>query len=208
MTQRIAIFLRKTHATNHFRRVLTAFIGLPNLSSAVVTSGFFQEGPNFFASNLFKFPCTSRTTPVPITFVGVYNGYWVPPFNTFIHNVQAANCSCCVKVNSLSPKGHRWHAKVFIGSINDRPRFGIVGSSNLTRPAADTSKPFNFEADAVFWYETDTAANSAVVEQLEPLTRSGEVLLTTYNPSDVLNGNRNLEDQLQSLQNQVLSINE
>lgn len=206
MTQRIAIFLRTTHATNHFRRVLAAFINLPNLSGAVVTSGFIQEGPHFFASSLFNIPCTSKASPVPITFVGVYNGYWVPAFKTFTHKVQTSNCSCCVKVNSLSPKGHRWHAKVFIGSINGHPRFGIVGSSNLTRPAADTSKPFNFEADAVFWYETDTAVHSAVIEQLEPLALSGEVFLTTYNPSDALNGDRSLEDQLQALQNHVLGI--
>ena len=163
---------------------------------------------NFFASSLFKLPCTSRPVPVPITFVGVYNAYWVSPFNTFIHNVQNANCPGCVKVINLSPKGHRWHAKVFIGSINGTPRFGIVGSSNLTRPAADTSKPFNFEADAVLWYETDTAVHSAVIEQLEPLAGSGEVLLTTYNPSDVLNGNLSLEKQLQLLQDQVMGINE
>lgn len=143
---------------------------------------------------------------MPITFVGVYNAYWGAAFGAFTQNVQTANCSCCVKVNSLSPKGHRWHAKVFIGSINGRPRFGIVGSSNLTRPAADTSKPFNFEADAVFWYETDKEVHSAVIERLEPLARSGEVFLTTYNPTDTLNGNRSLEDQLQDLQNQVLGI--
>lgn len=208
MTQRIAIFLRKTEVTNHFRRVLTAFLGLPNLSDVLVTSGFFQEGPKFFASSLFNFPCKSKSSPVPITFVGVYNGYWAKSFSSFIQNVQNANCSCCVKINQLSPKGHRWHAKVFIGSIGNRPRFGIVGSSNLTRPAADTSKPFNFEADAVIWYEADKAVHSAVMEQLEPLAPSGQVLLTTYNPAEILNANRSLEDQLQSLKDQVLRKNE
>jgi hypothetical protein len=208
MTQRIAIFLRKTQATNHFRRLLTSLIGLPNLSSAVITSGFYQEGPNFFASSLFRFPCSSKKTPLHIKFVGVYNGYWTKSFATFVHNVQAANCLCCVKVDSISPKGHRWHAKLFIGSINNRPRFGILGSSNLTRPAADISKPFNFEADAVFWYETDTAVHSTIIEQFQPLAQSGEILMTTYNPSEVFNSGRNLEEHLQSLQDQLLSINE
>jgi hypothetical protein len=205
MTQRIAVFLRKTAAVNHFRTVLDSFLRVPTLSSAVVTSGFYQEGPAFFASTIFSFPCTKRSTPLLLTFIGVYNGYWVQAFNKFFQNVQNSNCICCVNVSTRSPKGLRWHAKVFIGSIAGSPRMGIIGSSNLTRPAAGTSTPFNYEADVVLWYASDTIVNTAVLEILEPLVQSGEVLVSSYDQDDPLNGGRSLEDHLTALQNEILS---
>ncbi len=209
MTQRIAFFLRTKDSVNDFRRILKSFVAVPNLSRAVVTSGFYQEGTAttaFKASDLFYFPCVKRAKPSPITFVGVYDGRWMPAFTLFGFNVIANNCKCCVDISTRKAKGPKWHAKVFIGHIGGVPRFGIIGSSNLTRPAADTSKPFNFEADAVVWYESDLDVNAAVLEGLEPQARLGQVLMTKYDPQDILNNGRSVQDQLQALQDQILAL--
>ena len=104
------------------------------------------------------------------------------------------------------PKGAKWHAKVFIGHIGGQPRFGIIGSSNLTRPAADLTKPYNFEADAVVWYESDAEVNAAVLEGLEPQARLGQVLMAKYDPEDTLNNGRSIQDQLQALQNAIFGL--
>ena len=206
MTQRIAFFIRTTAATNDFKRILESFVSIPTLSRAVITSGFYQEGPTFFASDLFKFPCVNRSSPSLVTFVGVYDGRWVPAFTQFGFNVIKNACKCCVDISLRRPKGARWHAKVFIGHIGGHPRFGIVGSSNLTRPAADTTKPFNFEADAVVWYESDTDVHSAVLRGMEAVAHQAMVLMTKYDPQDTLNNGRSIQDQLQALENQILGL--
>lgn len=203
--QRIALFLRKKHSVNDFRRILQGFVAAKCLSGATVTSGFFQESSSFSASDLFVRPCTHQTTPTHIMFVGVYNGFWVPAFTSFGFNLfNKQPCTCCTSVSFKKPKGAKWHAKVFVGSIGGRPRFGIVGSSNLTRPAAGLSSPFNYEADAVLWYESDSEVHACVMEGIE-LLGPGHVLVTTYSQEDPLNNDLSLEAQLAAIEQDILS---
>ncbi|MCF8811754.1 hypothetical protein KIP31_21110 [Xanthomonas campestris pv. campestris] len=205
MTQRIALFLRKTAAVNDFNRILRSFVSAKSLSGATVTSGFFQEDHKFKASDLFKRPCTTQASPTHITFVGVYNSYWVPSFISFGINLSSGMpCSCCTTISFKKPKGAKWHAKVFVGSIGGRPRFGIIGSSNLTRPAAGTTSPFNYEADAVMWHESDSEINGLILERLERLG-PGHVLVSTYAADDPLNAGISLEQQLAAVEQEILS---
>jgi hypothetical protein len=206
MTQRVALFLRKTAAVNDFNRILRAFVSAKCLSGATVTSGFFQEDNKFQASDLFVRKCTRQSNATHITFVGVYNGFWVPAFTLFGSNLFFKTpCSCCTTISFRKPKGAKWHAKVFIGSIAGRPRFGIIGSSNLTRPAADLSSPFNYEADAVLWYESDAEINGLILEGLERLG-AGHVLVSTYSAEDPLNSGISLEHQLAAIEQEILNV--
>lgn len=100
-------------------------------------------------------------------------------------------------------KGLRWHAKTFIGSVAGAPRIGIIGSSNLTRPAADTSSPFNYEADVVLWYEDDKEINAVVSQQFANLDGSHEVIVTSYERGGP-NGTLTLEERLGSLRDDII----
>ncbi|MEW5708893.1 MAG: hypothetical protein AB1830_08315 [Pseudomonadota bacterium] len=136
--------------------------------------------------------------------MGVHNQYWTAQFNTFVTSVQTMNCPSCIRVSKRMLKGLRWHAKTFIGSIGGAPRIGIIGSSNLTRPAADTSHPFNYEADVVLWHEDDTEINAAVTQQFENLPDgSHEVIVTTYEQGGP-NGAFTLQERLENLRKEIL----
>ena len=176
----------------------------PTLSEAIVASGFFQEGTSFAGSNIFALTPSRCCSPLDLVFVGVHNPYWTAQFSAFASNVASANCPACVTVTKRMPKGLRWHAKTFIGSVAGVPRIGIIGSSNLTRPAADTSKPFNYEADVVLWHEADTAIDKIVTSQFEN-TQDGshEVIVTTYEQGGP-NGPLSLQARLESLRNEII----
>ncbi len=204
MRQRVAIFLRRSEAVNRFRGVLEACLRQRVLTEAVVASGFFQEGPKFSSAGIFALTPHRCCSPLDLVFVGVHNQYWTAQFNAFVTAVQSTNCPLCIRVTRRMPKGLRWHAKTFIGSVGGTPRIGIIGSSNLTRPAADTSAPFNYEADVVLWYEDDTEIDSVVRQQIENLPNgSHEVLVTTYEQGGP-NGSLSLEERLKNLRDEIL----
>jgi hypothetical protein len=203
--QKVAIFLRRSAAINRFRGILVDCLAKPSLSEAVVASGFFQEGPKFSGASIFSVSPTRCGSPLDLIFVGVHNPYWTAQFNSFVASVESANCALCIKVTKRMPKGLRWHAKTFIGSVKGVPRVGIIGSSNITRPAADTSTPFNYEADVVLWHEDDKEINATVTRQFENLRDgSHEVIVTTYE-SGGPNGQLTLEERLQSLREEIIS---
>lgn len=204
MRQRLAIFLRRSVAVNRFRAILEECLREPTVTEAIVASGFFQEGAAFSGSSIFSVSHARSCKPLDLVFVGVHNPYWTAQFNTFSSNVASANCPACVTVTKRMPKGLRWHAKTFIGSVSGSPRIAIIGSSNLTRPAADRTKPFNYEADVVLWYEGDVAINKIVTSQFENLPDgSHEVIVSTYEQGGY-NGSLTLEDRLKSLREEIM----
>lgn len=204
MRQRIAIFLRRSASINRFRNILVGCVNEGCVNEAVISSGFFQEDNKFSGSALFALTPSRCGRPIDLIFVGVHNSRWVAQFNFFVTTIQRANCLGCVSISKRKPRGLRWHAKTFIGSIGGEPRIGIIGSSNLTRPAADTSKPFNYEADVVLWYESDNAIDKIVSQQIESKDGSHEVIVTTYEEGG-LNGPLSLGDRLRSLRDEILN---
>lgn len=204
MPQKAAIFLRRSASINRFRSVLGGCLTAPSLTEAIVASGFFQERANFAASKLFNLGRGAHCQPLTLTFVGVYNGHWVPQFNDFVSSVRASNHTGGVTVTKRRAKGLRWHAKTFIGSVRGVPRVGIIGSSNMTRPAADTTAPFNYEADVVLWYEADAEINSVMSTQLANIDGDHGVIVTTYDQGGA-NGALSLGDRLKVLRDEILN---
>jgi hypothetical protein len=198
--QKVAIFLRRTAEINRFRSILEQCIHCSKMTEALVSSGFFQERGTFSAAEIFEGAKTKK-----ITFVGVCNYAWISQYDRFTLSVKKSNPT--VKIEKRRTKTLRWHAKTFIGSINGKPRVGIIGSSNLTRPAAGKDIPFNYEADVVLWYESDREINRIVYNALDTLDRLSyerpEVIICSYEENG-LNGNLTLEARLRSIQEEIL----
>lgn len=208
MAQKVAIFLRRSVSVNRFRALLDGILSCSSISEALVSSGFYQERGSFSASTIFKLTPQRCCNPINLVFVGVYNYRSLPEFDAFVSLVQKNNCPLCVTVKKRKPKGLHWHAKTFIGNISGKPRVGIIGSSNLTRPAADTTQHFNFEADVVLWHEEDTEINNLINGLLENTDGgSQEVMITTYEQGGP-NGRLSLEARLQSLRNEILEFSD
>jgi hypothetical protein len=201
--QKVAIFLRRSASINRFRGVIEGCLQVPSLTEAVIASGFFQERANFSAAQIFNALGRRGSKPLELIFVGVYNGHWVPQFDKFVSLVKTGNSTRRVTVRKRRMKGLRWHAKVFVGSVQGVPCVAVVGSSNMTRPAADTTKPFNYEADVVLWDESFHDVNSAISGQIENIAGDHEVIVTTYEPGGA-NGSLTLEERLVSLRNEIL----
>lgn len=205
MGQKVAILLRRTASINRFRDIFEGCLKTLCIDRAVISSGFFRENTGFNASHLFDLTPIRCANPLELVFVGVYDYRAKPAFNTFVSNVQNSNCPFCVKVFKRMPKGLRWHAKTFIGSVNSKPRIGIIGSSNLTARAAGTSTPFNYEADVVLWYDDDKEINAIISGQLANIDNgSHEVIVTPYEQGG-LNGNLSLENRLKNLEDEIIS---
>ena len=58
--------------------------------------------------------------------------------------------------------------------------FGIVGSSNITRPAFSTSDPWNYESDVLLWMSGNRAAKSVAEDVLADLGESVSVFRGRY----------------------------
>jgi hypothetical protein len=182
MLYRVAIFLRRSATTNRFRAVLEGCLKIRALNEAVVSSGSFQEDTKFSGASLFSLTPARCCDQLDLIFVGVHNAYWRSRYDAFVNTVRASNCSKCIRVSKRMSKGLRWHAKTFVGSIKGKPRVGIVGSSNITRPAADVTTPFNYEADVVLWHADDSEVNAVMAAQVETQDGSHEVIVTSYEP--------------------------
>jgi len=205
MGQKIAIFLRRTAGVNRFRDIFEGCLKTPSIDRAVISSGFFREDCYFTASHLFNLTPIRCFNPLELVFVGVYDYRAKPHFDTFVSSVKDSNCPFCVTVSKRMPRGLRWHAKTFIGSVSGKPRIGIIGSSNLTPRAAGTRSPFNYEADVVLWHDDDKEIHAIISEQLANIDNgSHEVIVTTYEQGG-LNGNLSIENRLKNLEDEIIN---
>ncbi|VVB84737.1 Uncharacterised protein [uncultured archaeon] len=103
----------------------------------------------------------------------------------------------------------KWHAKIFILKNNANPILGIIGSSNITRPAFSDNVPFNYEADIVLWSNGNVIIDS-MMRRIAEIIRddtnySHEVITTDYNPER--NNGLSIEDRLNRLNNEIENLN-
>jgi hypothetical protein len=204
--ERVAIFLRQSAATNRFREIIRACIGSPGFQRFHVGSGFFQERGSFSASIDLGGASPAHTSKKEIVAIGVYNGYWRPDFDTFVANLLALpGPPGGYTVQKRIPNGYRWHAKVFLAHDQEGPALGIVGSSNMTRPAFGTESPFNYEADAVMWDDTNADTQRVMDAALEINTADEGIgaIVSTYDREHPANRGDTLRARLAELAAQI-----
>ncbi len=197
----LAIFLRKRQMQNKFREFLINSIDTGLGNKVLLCSGFFQEyfkgGPYQVSTegNLNKVLLKHK---IELTTVGVHNRGWLTPYQNFRNNLRTAG----VTINAMLSKNYHWHAKIYILKIDDRPIFGIVGSSNMTRNAFGLTAPFNFEADVVLWLDEFIALNNLVNGTIAELNQfSSEVIVADYDPEK--NFGLTIEERLRQLATDV-----
>ncbi len=157
----VAFFLRNKLTENKFSEAVMATLNIPDVDSALLCSGFFQEDSSYSISAA-KFSGISRCChPLDLTTVGYYKG-GKASYSNFTKGIATHCCPMCINHTPLRLPGDKWHAKVFIGKAQGEPVVAAIGSSNLTRRAFDTLKNFNYECDVLFWDENHSVISSRV----------------------------------------------
>jgi hypothetical protein len=202
--QKVAILLRKASAPNRFRRIILNALADPLLTDCMVASGFFQENAPILVSPDFVAHLAGIAAGKTVTFVGIHSWSWRAQYDQFVNNV-AAGCPGLTLHRRRIP-GDKWHAKIFIASKASSPVLGIIGSSNITGRAFQELEKWNYEADVVFWYDSDPAVSDLVRRNLvgEGAKDDGtDVVITTYDPNDPLNRGQPLGVRLQQILSEI-----
>lgn len=202
----IAVILRNQLPINRFRDLLIGSIGTGAGDSGLLCSGFYQENrgkkkPLYRATLEKGFAKEVANSKIRLDVVGIYNGTWKQSYREFKSNMLAAGGN----VNCFYKNGLKWHAKVFVLSKEDVPVFGIIGSSNITRPAFSSIKDFNYECDVILWPDENSVINDWMTKQLDQNNFPFEVINAPYLPE--LNGELSIQDRLQSLKREILDSN-
>ena len=199
----IAIVLRNQLTINRFRDLLVGSISTGAGDEALLCSGFFQENrgkhpPLYRATLENNFARVVAKAKLEMTTVGVYNHYWKQSYREFKNNMVAAgaNISCFYK------SGLKWHAKVFVLSKAGVPVFGIIGSSNITRPAFGSVKNFNYECDVILWPDEQSIISSWLEEQLQEDDFPFEIIRAPY--IEEMNNGLAVQDRLQNLKDEIM----
>ena len=144
----LLIFLRTDHKISHFRRNLMRLISAPNSNRLLLCSGYVSEGKRYSVldDGLLN---AIRTANVQVTTVAGMFRYnaWKNRYDNFVKKLKNNH------VPTTSGKLlSNWHAKVAMKLSGKTPVAGLIGSSNLTRPAYGQGyKRFNYEADVLIW---------------------------------------------------------
>ncbi len=157
------ILLRSSDAVSYFKRYLLKLLQMKDLTEVVLCSGYFQEDlwaysvlhhddllktiqnhPNFgglkFHIVAGKFKTDKKT--------GKIADAWYDSYKSFLQELSKAH----VNFDAYVAKKKNWHAKIVLFISNGVPVAGIIGSSNLTKPAVNENYNFfNFECDVVIW---------------------------------------------------------
>ena len=201
----IALVLRASGAVSHFRDALVGAIGIAPGAELLLCSGFFQENPTwrYKLSTEPDFFDGIVNNNINVIAVGCYNEVWRRQYINFVTALRGAGGT----VDALSPVHEKWHAKISIIRRNDRPIFGVVGSSNLTGPAFGSlaspgfSGSFNWEADVILWEDSEADVSGFMEEFLS--TRMQDVIRAPYIPE--MNLGINLVEKLQGLWDDVIA---
>ena len=174
----LIIFLRREKSVNRFRDTILGAIQSGLGDEALICSGFFQEDGKFSAAVTSKLANSLAAANVRTDLVGVYNGVWIQRFRRFRDNLASEG----VAVDAYTQRGLRWHAKVFILKKAGSPILGIVGSSNLTRPAFHNDSPFNRETDVVMWPDTAVGMGNTASTVLAANNDPYSYIVADYDP--------------------------
>jgi hypothetical protein len=187
------IILRDQANINIFRDLIINTISLKIGDSIIICSGFFQQGRGGYFSSCEKcFCCQLKKSGKKITTIGIHNPNWLPEYRLFVNFLRQSG----VNITGRLYKGFHWHAKVYLVLDKNKPIFGIIGSSNLTRNAFSSSAPFNVEVDVVMW--NDGIPNyDKIVNEILPSNNFDNYYTIQYNTED--NNNLKIEDRLNHL---------
>lgn len=162
-------------------------------------SGFFQELRNspYQATLENGLAAACARTNLKLVTVGVHNPQWLASYRTFKTNLisSGVNAHCKYK------HGLQWHAKVFIALKAGMPLLGVIGSSNITRPAFSTSLPFNRECDVILWPEG--SPHESVITEAIGQGNFENVIRAPYIPDQ--NGDLTIEQRLRALYEEILA---
>ncbi|XOZ33951.1 phospholipase D family protein [Halomonadaceae bacterium KBTZ08] len=197
----LAIILRNQLPVNRFRDLLIGSIKTGAGDNALLCSGFFQEnfkGSAYQASLEANFATEVARSKIELNTVGIHNGSWKQSYRNFRDNMRSKGS----KIKCYYKNGLRWHAKVFILSEGNEPRFGIIGSSNITRTAFGSVSNFNYECDVMLWPDDCKSIDEWFDEQLAGNNFPYEVIRAPYVPD--MNNGITVQDRLNSLKNEIL----
>ena len=197
----MTITLRDTQTPCYFKEYLFKFLdAFDEIDEILLCSGYFQELKPYIdddgnkkvgsfratleidsnRNNMVKrFPALKRITTVGIK--DDLNSNWGVSYQNFVNSLRT--CMGPDKVKAYHDNSNRWHAKEMILLRNGRAVAGIVGSSNITRPAYGSYLDFNIEADTFIY-------DSSVDDQMQ------ELAMTIRNGNDdafIIVGNNNPE---------------
>lgn len=199
----IAIALRTTLATSHFRNAMITALNSGVGTEALICSGFFQEnigGGGYQASLEPGFQNALLRNNIVVDTIGVYNGIWRPQYEEFVDNLRAAG----IPITAWYIPGFKWHAKIFILSNQGVPLFGIVGSSNMTSRAFGAGGAnFNYECDTILWDANNGALNAVMTDLLRGEEFAAQIIYAEYDP--VLNFGITIVQRLEELLDQIAS---
>jgi HKD family nuclease len=194
------IIKRSRAAPNLFRDILVDSIDTGIGDEVILCSGFFQENRNstYRASREKDLARVLRKHKIKTTVIGVYNNAWRGSFNNFITSLRRSR----VNVIPIDKTKKRWHAKVFILKKDGNGIFGIIGSSNLTRPAFHIDIPFNVECDVILWVDSYVALTKQIDENLKK-SNINDYFKVKY--VDEENQGLTIKDRLNRLEKEILS---
>lgn len=195
----IAIILRKNKLKNPFRDIIIAAVSSGIADEALMCSGFFQENrtSTYCASSESGFAASCVRNNVKLITVGIHNRQWLDSYKSFQTNLLLAG----VNANCKYKSGNKWHAKVFIALKQGKPLLGIIGSSNITRPAFSSSAPFNRECDVIIWPEG--ATYDGLINETLGSENFEDIVRAPYSPDQ--NGGITVEARLLSLYSEILA---
>ncbi len=196
----LLIIFRKQASINKFQQLVLDIINSGIGEEIIICSGFFQEDKTYSVSMENHFKCSICNNNMKITTIGVHNRMWKKRYKRFRDNFKL----CGIDIKTLLSKNFHWHAKVLIVKRNDIPIFGIIGSSNMTRPAFGTSTPFNFEADVVLWDKSIQQIDKICQAQTELITNDNSgFIYSDYNMER--NGNISPMRKLQEIEVEIFN---
>lgn len=200
----LMIFLRKRAEMNWFRDILIDSINSGAGNRVILCSGFFQEEEKYQASIERNLAEVLQRHSIEITTIGIHSYNWKQRYRNFRNSLLSAGVNITAKYTS----NLKWHAKIFILKNNTNPVLGIIGSSNITRPAFADYAPFNYEADIVLWSNTNRIIDGMMTRIAERIREntydSHEVITTDYNPER--NRGLSIEDRLNRLNNEIENL--
>jgi len=198
----IKIFLRKSAEVNNFRDLILSAVSSGIGDEALICSGFFQDE---HAKSAYRVSCegcfafNAARTNIKLKTIGVHNNQWLNTYRKFIRNMKAHK----VNIVPLISRGLKWHAKVFIYLINDKPVITVIGSSNMTRNAFSTTKPFNYECDVVMW-DSDNNKISDLINSDTPERNHNDVITLDY--LEDKNGNISINDRMEQIYKELIAM--
>lgn len=215
---KFAVILSARSRVNLFRIALTQAFHSGFLDQFIVSSGFFHERTNkqgsFYASDAFinaRLPNSAK-----VIVVGSYNPS-SSEFESFylqLKNHLMTKNGGVVPVSrrkAKKPWANKWHAKVFLARQQNKYRFAIVGSSNLTRSAFSHGS-CNNETDVIIWDSAHASTNKMVEmcldevpEEFGPYNDGPNVFIGRYDPLDPLNrANLSMQRRLRMIWEDIL----